>query len=123
MFYRYSPDRKGIHADALLGDCRDLLHADSYAEFDRLYRPTTPGGNGPLLEVACWRHFRRKLYDVHHATASPIVLEALERIAALFVVESSVNGRAPERRRAARWLFSRITEIAGEAWPSQSRVA
>ena len=70
--------------------------------FNALYRPNAPGGNGQLIEVACWSHFRRKLYDVHHATASPIALEALERIAALFAIESSVNGCAPERRRAAR---------------------
>ena len=31
VFYRYSPDRKGIHAEALLGDCRGFLHADGYA--------------------------------------------------------------------------------------------
>jgi hypothetical protein len=102
VFYRYSPDRKGIHADALLGDCRGFLHADGYAGFNSLYRPTAPGGNGQLSEVACWSHVRRKLYDVHHATASPIALEALERIAALFAVESRVNGCAPERRRAVR---------------------
>jgi len=102
VFYRYSPDRKGIHAEALLGGCRGFLHADGYAGFGRLYRPTTPAGEARLIEVACWSHFRRKLYDVHHATASPIALEALERIAALFAIESSVNGRAPDDRHAAR---------------------
>ena len=102
VFYRYSPDRKGIHAEALLGDCRGFLPAEGYAGFNQLYPPTTPGGNAHLIEVTCWSHFRRKLYDVHHATASPIALEALERIAALFVVESSVSGCVPERpaRRA-----------------------
>ena len=39
-YYRYSPDRKGIHAQALLGRCRGFLHADGYAGFDSLYRPT-----------------------------------------------------------------------------------
>src|SRR3954449_7963835 len=102
VLYRYSPDRKGVHAEALLGSCRGFLHADGYAGFDRLYRPSTPAGEASLIEIACWSHVRRKLYDVHQATASPIALEALERIAALFVVESSVNGCVPERRRAAR---------------------
>jgi hypothetical protein len=128
VFYRYSPDRKGIHAEALLGECRGFLHADGYAGFDRLYRPTSPGGNGQLIEVACWSHFRRKLYDVHHATASPIALEALERIAALFAIESSVNGRAPDDRRAARaehaaprldelktFLDTSLTKISGKS--------
>ena len=43
-FYRYSADRKGIHAEALLGTCRGFLHADGYAGFDKLYRPIGPEG-------------------------------------------------------------------------------
>jgi len=39
---------------------------------------------------------------VHHAAASPIALDALQRIAALFAIEASIQGRAPERRAAAR---------------------
>ena len=127
-FYRYSPDRKGIHAEALLGSCRGFLHADGYAGFGQLYRPTTPAGEARLIEVACWSHFRRKLYDVHHATASPIALEALERIAALFAIESGVNGRAPDDRLAARaehaaplldelktFLDTSLTKISGKS--------
>jgi transposase len=101
-FYLYAPDRKGIRAEALLGTCHGFLHADGYAGFDRLYRPTQPGGDPPLIEIACWSHVRRKIYDVHHATASPIALAALERIAALFAIESSIHGRAPEQRAAMR---------------------
>jgi hypothetical protein len=106
-YYRYSPDRKGIHAQALLGGCRGFLHADGYAGFHSLYQPTTPDGAPPLIEVACWSHVRRKFYDVHHASASPIALEAMERIAALFVIESSVRGQAPEQRLAARAQYAR----------------
>lgn len=101
-FYRYSADRCGIHAQALLGTCRGFLHADGYAGFDALYQPTTPAGDAPLVEVSCWSHARRKFYDVHHATPSPIALEALQRIAALFAIESGIKGQAPERRAAAR---------------------
>jgi transposase len=70
----------------------------------------------------------RTPYDVHQATASPIALEALERIAALFVIESNVNGRAPDRRRAARtehaaplldelktFLDTSLTKISGKS--------
>jgi hypothetical protein len=45
---------------------------------------------------------RRKFCDVHHTTAWPIALEALQRTAALFAIDSSVNGRTPEYRAAAR---------------------
>ena len=101
-FYRYSADRRGIHAQALLGSCRGFLHADGYAGFDALYVPTTPAGDASLVEVSCWSHARRKFYDVHHATASPTALEALQRIAALFAIEGSIRGQSPERRAAAR---------------------
>lgn len=113
-FYRYSADRKAIHAEAPLGACRGFLHADGgacpraglwpdpWAGFGKLYQPATPQGDPRLIEVACWSHVRRKFFDVHHATASPIALEALQRIATLFAIESSINGRAPERRAAAR---------------------
>jgi transposase len=106
-YYRYSPDRKGIHAQALLGPCRGFLHADGYAGFDSLYRSTASDGVPPLIEVACWSHVRRKFYDIHHASASPIALEAMERIAALFVIETSVRGQAPGRRLAARVQYAR----------------
>ncbi len=101
-FYRYSADRKGVHAQALLGSCRGFLHAHGYAGFDALYTPITPAGDAPLVEVACWSHARPKFYDVHHATASPIALDALQRIGALFAIESSIRGQAPERRAVAR---------------------
>ena len=38
-FYCYSPDRKGEHAEALLGQCRGFLHADGYGGFQSLYMP------------------------------------------------------------------------------------
>ena len=106
-FYLYSSDRKGIRAEALLGTCLGFLHADGYSGFDRLYQPTVPGGEPPLIEVSCWSHARRKLYDVHHATASPIALEALERIAALFAIESGIRGQPPDKRVAARQEHAR----------------
>jgi transposase len=101
-FYRYSADRKAVHAEALLGACRGLLHADAYNGFERLYQPVAPNGEPPLVEVACWSHARRYFYDEHHSTASPIPLEALQRIGALFGIEADIRGQSPERRRAAR---------------------
>jgi transposase len=101
-FYRYSADRKSIHVEALLGAYRGFLHADGYSGFTRFYKPMTPLGDAPLIEVACWSHARRHFYDVHHQTASPIALEALHQIAALFAVESHIRGKPPDRRAATR---------------------
>lgn len=101
-FYRYSPDRKGEHAEALLGSCRGFLHADGYAGFNSLFALDPAIGTARLTEVACWAHARRKIYDVYEATASPLAKEALERIAELFTIEARINGRAPPERLAVR---------------------
>jgi transposase len=98
----YSPDRKGEHARTLLEGCQGFLHADGYAGFDRLYEPASTTGEARLVEVACWAHARRKLFEVHAATGSAIAKEALERIAALFEIEAQINGHDPARRHAAR---------------------
>jgi transposase len=101
-FYCYSPDRKGEHAEALLGQCRGFLHADGYGGFQSLYMPDPKTGLPRLTEVGCWSHARRKIYEVYEATASPLAKEALERIAELFAIEERINGRAPPERLAVR---------------------
>jgi transposase len=96
VLLRYSPDRKGEHPRAHLRSFCGVLQADGYAGFEQLYQP------GRLSEAACWAHVRRKFYDVHAASGSPIATEALQRIGALYAIESEIRGRAPDERCAAR---------------------
>ncbi|HKD31072.1 MAG TPA: IS66 family transposase [Xanthobacteraceae bacterium] len=102
VLYRYSTDRKGEHAKALLGGCRGFLHADAYAGFKELYAPDPVTHRPRLAEVACWAHARRGIYEVAVSTGSAIANQALERIAALFEIEAGINGRRPEERLAVR---------------------
>lgn len=100
VLYRYSPDRKGEHAAALLQGCTGLLHADGYSGFERLFAPDPATGKPRLAEVACWAHVRRKLYDLKDA--SPAARDALARIAELFTIEAAINGLDPSQRLARR---------------------
>ena len=101
-FYAYSPDRKGMHAEALLRPCRGYLQADAYAGFARLYEPHG-GENAPaLIEAACWSHARRGIYDEYVKTKSPIAKALLDQIGALFLIERELSGSAAEVRLAAR---------------------
>ena len=113
VVYRYSPDRKGEHPRAHLARFRGFLQADGYAGFAPLYE-SQGGQAAAMTEVACWAHVRRKIYDVHFATKSPIAAEALERIGRLFEVEREVSGLAPEARRKIRQARARpvIDELA-----------
>jgi transposase len=45
---------------------------------------------------------RRLFYEIDVADGSPIAHEALERIGALFAIESEIRGRSPEERASIR---------------------
>ena len=100
VWFAYSPDRKGEHPRKHLKDFVGILQADGYAGFDRLYNDQDP--NHPIKEAACWVHVRRKFYDIHMATDSPIASEALTRIGELYGIETEVRGQFPETRQQIR---------------------
>jgi transposase len=103
--YRYSPDRKGERPAEHLRDFAGFIHADGYAGYEALTRgPAPPGGQATqkIAHAACWAHARRKLYDVHEKTRSPIAAEGLRRIGALYDIEREIGGLSPERRLAIR---------------------
>jgi transposase len=95
VLYCYSPDRRGEHPRTHLAPFRGILQADGYAGYAELYERG-------VTEAACWAHARRKFFDVHAATKSPLALEALQRIAALYAIEATIRGQLPEARLAAR---------------------
>jgi transposase len=102
-FYRYAPDRRAEQADALLKDGSGYLHADAYSGFNHLYKQNPKTGKPPrLIEVACWSHARRNIYEVHAETSSPAAYDLLERIGELFAIEADIRGRAPDQRLRVR---------------------
>jgi transposase len=111
-YYRYSADRKGEHARALLAPCRGFLHADAYAGFNDLYDPDPITGQVNLLEVACWAHARREIFDEHVRTKSPLARQALEKISQIFAIEREINAQSAEQRLAARQARSAPLLIA-----------
>lgn len=121
VLYRYSPDRKGEHPREHLAPFQGILQADGYAGYAGLYERG-------VTEAACWAHARRKFFDVHTATQSPLATEALQRIAALYRIEATVRGQSPDVRLAARraqsaplftdlkdWLEKTLARISGKS--------
>ena len=95
-WYRFSADRKAHHPKEHLAGFTGWMHADGYAGFERLIRA------GPIREVACLAHVRRKFFDVHEAQGSAVAAEALNRIASLYAIEAKIRGQPPQRRAAVR---------------------
>jgi len=98
VLFRYTPDRKAVHPQQHLMSFAGVLQADAYAGFNGLYERQS----APLLEAACWAHARRKIYEVHVATSSPIAHDALERIGMLYQIEEQIRGQSPQQRQAGR---------------------
>ncbi len=98
VWFAYSPDRKAAHPNKHLTDFRGTLQADGYAGFNGLYDRK----EHPLIEAACWAHARRKFYDLHQATASPLALQALTQIGTWYDIEQEIRGQRPELREQIR---------------------
>jgi transposase len=98
VLFRYSPDRKGERPREHLQHFRGILQVDAYGGFNGLY----DRAHEPLIEAACWAHARRKFFEVYDSSASPIALEALERIGALYKIEDEIRGKLPDERKAVR---------------------
>jgi transposase len=96
VWYRYSPDRQGMHPREHLARYAGILQADGYAGYGALYE------NGRVVEAACWAHARRKFYDIYVAEKSPIAAEAIRRIGLMYVIEREIRGQVPDQRRAVR---------------------
>jgi hypothetical protein len=106
VLYCYSPDRKGEHPRTHLARFRGILQADGYAG---LYERD-------VTEAACWAHARRKFFEVQATTRSPLALEALRRIAALYAIEATIRGQPPEARLAVRHAQSAPLFTDLRAW-------
>jgi transposase len=118
MFY-YSRDRKGEHPQMHLAKYVGLFQADAFEGYRKLY--LTDRSPGPILEAGCWVHARRPFFAMADLeqnarqqaagkkaiVLSPIAIEVVRRIDALFDIERPINGKSAEERRMVRQELSR----------------
>jgi hypothetical protein len=118
MFY-YSRDRRGEHPQGHLAGYSGILQADAYDGYNKLYLADREPG--PIREAACWTHARRPFFAMadidenarrraagkKEIPLSPIAIEIVRRIDALFAIERTINGKSAEERLAVRQASSR----------------
>jgi transposase len=115
VVFHYRPGRRGEFADEILDGFDGTIQVDAYGGYSHLAKPDRKGGK-PLKLAFCWAHGRRKLIKVKPKKGSPIVDEALLRIAALYNVEDAIRGSAAEHRRTVRQDLSRPLVDAFFSW-------
>jgi hypothetical protein len=127
MFY-YSRDRTGEHPQAHLAGYSGILQADAYGGYTKLYLPDR--SPCPIYEAACWAHARRPFFIMADLEAnarrkaqgksmsavSPLVIEMVRRIDALFDIERQIIGQAADERKAVRQQHSKPRILVFEAW-------
>ncbi|GEP61418.1 IS66 family transposase [Reyranella soli] len=96
----FSPDRGAEHPEMHLAHWHGLMQANAFSGFNRLHEPDRQPG--PMVEVACWAHARRYLFDLAWLNEAPIDIEAVGRIDALFAIEREITGLAPVERQRVR---------------------
>jgi transposase len=128
----YSRDRSGEHAARHLASYAGILQADAYSGFGQLYNARR--SPGPITEAACWAHSRRKFFELADiakaagaraekkaANLSPLALDAVRRIDAIFELERSLNGLPADRRLELRTLHVAPLVTALEGWMRTER--
>jgi transposase len=132
MFY-YSRDRRGEHPQGHLAAYAGILQADAFSGYNKLYEVDRKPG--PIVAAGCWVHARRPFFVLADIVAnarrkaqgkttaviSPLALEAVRRIDALFDIERSINGESAERRRAVRQELSAPLVADLEVWLREQR--
>ena len=123
--YHASRDRRGEHPVQHLERFTGILQADAYGGFNTLYDPGRQPQ--PITPALCWSHARRPFFELADiaknarrgrsaAAISPIALEAVRRIDALFEIEREINGLGPAERLAVRQQRSAPLLADLEAW-------
>ncbi|MGE5063566.1 MAG: IS66 family transposase [Myxococcales bacterium] len=132
MFY-YSRDRGGEHPSRHLAGYAGILQADAYGGYNKLYEATRQPE--PITEAACWVHARRPFFVLADVEAnarrkaqgrsasvlSPLAVEAVRRIDALFDIERTINGHSADRRRQVRRESSAPLVADLERWLREER--
>lgn len=131
--FHYSPDRGGEHPQRHLKTYAGILQADAYAGFGKLYDGALQPG--PISEAMCWSHGRRNFFVLADIAAnarktaqggtaaliSPLALDAVRRIDALFDIERQINGQSAEQRKAVRQTLSKPLVADLDAWMRRER--
>ena len=125
VVFRFSRDRSGEHPADHLKHWRGILQADAYAGYNQLYDAARQPG--PVAQALCWSHARRKFFELADVETnirkgkspkevSPIALEAVQRIDALFEIERTINGQPPDARLEMRQRVSAPLVADLESW-------
>jgi len=128
--YYASRDRRHEHPVRHLEGFTGILQADAYGGYNELYDSSR--AQGAITAALCWAHARRQFFELadiaanarrgkNAAAISPVALEAVKRIDALFDIERGINGLNVDERLRVRREQSAPLLATLETWLREER--
>ncbi len=121
--FHFSTDRRKEHPTRHLAEWHGVLQSDVYGGYNDLY--LADRSPGPVRSALCWSHARRKFFGLADIKAiarkgkkvakeiSPIALDAVTRIDAIFAAERDITGLSDAARHEARqqWVAPMVNDL------------
>lgn len=109
VIYRFDPGRSGENITALLGqEYTGYVVADGFSAYDPKKKPRS------YTLIHCWAHVRRKFYEL--MKEQPIAKEAVNKIAAIYHLESEARGKREPLEALAEARRTLIGPLVTEFW-------
>jgi hypothetical protein len=117
VFFEFTPRETSAAVAEMFKGFGGYVQADAKSVYDILFRP--PDGEGVedrRLEVGCWVHGRRGLWEAAIVLKSEVAREGLFRIKRIYDADRSWRGRPPDEIKRLRNIHVRPLVEAFFAW-------
>lgn len=110
VIYDFCTGRGSKYPADFLAEWTGTLSCDDYRGYDVVFR------REGCVEAGCLAHARRKFDELVKARASPVAVQAVQRIARIYHVESQASEMTAEARLAHRQQYARPLWDELHAW-------
>jgi transposase len=114
VLFDFTPGRGGENPRRVLHGFGGTLVSDDFSGYHALHAQG-------VTAALCMAHARRKLFEAHALTASPIAGQAVALIAKLYEVEREVRDLDPQARQLVRQQRAKPVADALHAWLTEQR--
>lgn len=120
VFFEFTPRETSAAVAQMFKGFAGYVQADAKSVYDILFRP--PDGDSEVvvedrrLEVGCWVHGRRGLWEAAIVLKSEVAREGLYRIKRIYDADRSWQGKPPDEIKRLRNIYVRPLVEAFFAW-------
>lgn len=128
VFFEFTPRETSAVVGEMFKGFGGYVQADAKSVYDILFRPPDTESENAVedrrLEVGCWAHGRRRLWESAIVLKSEVAREGLFRIKRIYDAERTWRGKPPDEIKRLRNIYSRplVEAFFGWAAPEYEKV-